>query len=183
MRPLQREWLESVFRAVASGDRPDWAVIEWYAQDRYGRLGVFEAVGQPTLRAVFYDLDAYLAAREAVYQLPQVTQANVLVEGARRQTVLGRELAERGLYIFDSWEGNDWQKRYRLAAAPESPLLADHLSEPLLAWFSRMHLKRADFRLAGKQSLDLSGKGMDWVGLAESGAAADRGRHSSGPAG
>lgn len=175
MRANERSWLESVFKAGANGDRPDWAVVEWYAQDRYGRLGVFEAVGQPILRATFSDLNVYLAVKEAVYQLPRVTTAMVFKEGTCQQTAWCRELAERGLYIFASWEGSDWQKGYRLEASPEVPLRAEQLPALPSEWFSRLCLKRADFELAKVHALDLSGKGMDWVGLEQS-ASIDRSR-------
>ena len=161
MKPRGREWIESVFKAGAADEPLDRAVIEWFAQDCCGRLGVFEAVGQPVLRATFHDLDDYLAAKDAVHRLPCVTQARVFSAGTRKQTAWCRRLAEGGLYVFDSWEGEDWRKGYRLVAAPAVPLVFDQLSEPLIGWFSAMRLKRAEFRLAQELPLDLSGKGMD----------------------
>ena len=100
----------------------------------------------------------------------------LFLEGTRRQTAWCRELAEHGLYVFISWEGRDWRKGYRLAAAPESSLRVDQLPEPLPGWFSKLCLQRGDFDLARVQPLDLSGKSLDWVGRAEPGAAARRPR-------
>jgi hypothetical protein len=165
MKPRVREWWEAVFRAGAAGDRPDWAVVEWYAQDCGGRLGVFEAVGQPIPRATFNNLDAYLTTKDAIYSLPCVTQAVLFVGGTRKETAWARQLAERGLYVFDSWEGKDWQKGYRFIAAPKVPLLVDQLSKPLFKWFSLLRLKRAEFRLANELPQTFSDKNMEWVGL------------------
>ena len=161
MKPSAGKWLQSVFRAGAAGEHLDWASVEWYAQDRYSRLGVFESVGQPIPRATFRDLDAYLTVQEALYQLPRLTAAAVLVEGTRRQKAWCSELAERGLFVFDSWEGRDWEKGYRLLAYPEVPLSVEQLPEPLQPWFARLRLKRVEFALARQQPLNLSGTDME----------------------
>jgi hypothetical protein len=161
MRPKTRKWWEEVFRAGAAGECPCWAVIDWYARDGGGRVGWFESVGQPIPRATFRDLDAYLAAREAIDRMPRTCSATVRMEGPRRQTDGYRHRAERGFYVFGSWEGEEAARGYRLLAVPEVPLPAEQLPEPLRGWVESVPLTGSDFR---RPLLRLSG-GIGWVSL------------------
>ncbi|MDY3555837.1 hypothetical protein R5W24_004983 [Gemmata sp. JC717] len=150
-----RKWWETVWAAGAAGKRPDWADLEWYAVDDFGRVGTLSTAGPgPVPRAVFRDLDSHLMLSALLADLPRRSKPKPELFPYPGEAVNWRRAAERGLYAYDYVYGGKEADGYRLVARPAVPLSLDVLPE-----WAREYL--AGFRLRGESFPESAGRVLE----------------------
>lgn len=112
------------------------AVFEWVCSDATSQIGLFESVGQPIHREVFCDVQSYLTVLQLVDELPDRCDAQLIDPEFSKSGWI--RYVQKGLYVFNSWEGVDCNYEYRLLGRPSKPLHVQETSEVLSTWLRRI---------------------------------------------
>lgn len=128
--------------------------FDWLASDADGHVALFSTAGGGYAPEEFLrDTDAHDAAIEGILASPASTKARVapaLPAGLRNTW---REMAERGVFAFDS-DANGG--RYRLVAVPETPVRVAELPDTAAEVVYRLVLRHLKFTaLPGPLSKEL----------------------------
>lgn len=131
---------------------------DWLARDADDYVGLLSTAGGGyTPEGFVQNLDAHVAAIDAILALPRSTSAKFAPELRAGFTNTWRLVAERGLFAFDSdFRGADFPGRpYCLVAAPETPVTAAELPAIVVSVLSYMQYRRLQFATLTTISADL----------------------------
>jgi hypothetical protein len=155
MVTINRKWLEEFWSVGEAGRLPDWADVEWYAVDENGFVALFTSAGPgPIPRAVFRDLDKYIAMVDYLKDLPIRGKHELLIRYLRVTDYT--QAADRGLFAFNYDSGRAEAPGYRLVARPSDPLPHDTLPPWLRDLLEVVRIESAMFARSQNTVIDLS---------------------------
>jgi hypothetical protein len=107
-------------------------------------------------------MEGYIGVVEFFRQLPRKGGAEIVVPHGGRVDDWW-EAAERGLYGLDFQRGDQGPYGYRISARPTDFLRVEELPEWVREWLEGVRLEQAVFADTVTRSLDLSGRGLEWL--------------------
>ncbi|AXI03806.1 hypothetical protein [Aquirhabdus parva] len=129
----------------------------WIASDRDGYIAAFITAGSGPIpiNAFTPELQGIELIEQAIFQLPQVSEAKLFVQVPRPDSFIA--LATRGFYVYD-WSDihkttSELNSAYELAAAPTNPIQWNTLPEPLSGLVNQV--KFSDVAFVNLLSLDV----------------------------